>query len=392
MKIVNMTIYTTDSEEKPADSVKISASVPSTDASQQVSSGRVFGYDLARSLAILGMTVIHFRLVMVPNVDAPSFFGEFFNLLDGRPATLFMLLAGIGITLMSRDVENDLSKKRLIQKRLVTRGVFLLAVGFINLIEFPGDILRVYGISFFVAAFLLETRKRTLVLMSVLFFAGLFVFMAFFDYEKNWDWETVTYNNLWTTAGALRNLTFDGFRSVFPWTGVLILGMFLGRLNLSHTKTRRIVLACSLVIAVAVELFSRTLLAVASAADTGIATEELVAIFGTQSLPPLPLFLATSIAAATAVICFCIEIANAFPESLIVRSLVATGQMAFTWYMAHIYLGLGVILTLGLINQSNAAACVAGLVFFFSAAVISLVWRGKEKRGPLEWLMRKVCG
>ena len=52
------------------------------------------------------------------------------------------------------------------------------------------------------------------------------------DYGKNWDWETMTYHRLWTPGRAVRNLFYDGFRSVFPWTGLLFYGIWLGRLDL----------------------------------------------------------------------------------------------------------------------------------------------------------------
>src|SRR5262249_13673643 len=63
---------------------------------------RITGFDLARSLALLGMIVIHFTLFPAKDRLGDSFLAAVVHGLDGRPATLFVILAGIGITLMSR--------------------------------------------------------------------------------------------------------------------------------------------------------------------------------------------------------------------------------------------------------------------------------------------------
>jgi len=68
-----------------------------TDVAQ---AGRIEGYDLARALAILGMVVVHFALVMSSErADEGGWASKLIQLLDGRAAATFMVLAGVGITL-----------------------------------------------------------------------------------------------------------------------------------------------------------------------------------------------------------------------------------------------------------------------------------------------------
>jgi uncharacterized protein len=72
---------------------------------------------------------------------------------------------------------------------------------------------------------------------------------------------------------------------------------------------------------------------------------------------------------------------------------VATGQLAFTWYVGHILIGLGAVIALGLTEDRPVALGVAaGVGFFAVAAIISLPWRRYFRHGPLEWLMRRVAG
>jgi hypothetical protein len=58
---------------------------------------RIEGYDLARSLAILGMVVVHFALVMSSErMDDGGWAPALVGILDGRAAATFMVLACAG--------------------------------------------------------------------------------------------------------------------------------------------------------------------------------------------------------------------------------------------------------------------------------------------------------
>jgi uncharacterized protein len=73
--------------------------------------------------------------------------------------------------------------------------------------------------------------------------------------------------------------------------------------------------------------------------------------------------------------------------------LVATGQMALTWYFAHIVLGLGTIVALGLVaSQPPQVAAGWGVGFFGVAVLVSWLWKTFFRHGPLEWIMRKIAG
>ncbi len=110
---------------------------------------RVVGLDVARALAILGMAVVHFSLVMAADRTGPRWLAAMLGFLDGRPAAMFVILAGVGVTLMSRRAVLSASPHAVgeIRKVLLRRGLLLLALGFVNLAIWPGDILRVYGVS-----------------------------------------------------------------------------------------------------------------------------------------------------------------------------------------------------------------------------------------------------
>jgi uncharacterized membrane protein YeiB len=345
---------------------------------------RIAGYDVARALALLGMTVFHFALVMGRDAGRPAWLAGLLGLIDGRSAATFVVLAGIGLTLRSRRAESS------IRGSVLLRGLFLLAVGYVNLIVWEGDILRVYGVSLLLAAWFLTAPGRLLLLVAGLFAAGFVVLLCLFDYEKNWTWETLSYHRLWTAEGAVRNLFYDGFRSVFPWTGFLFLGMWVGRHDLREPSVSRRFLLGGLGVALLAHLISWACLCALSPAPDGLDAETIQALFGTASMPPLPLFLAAGGGAAVALLAACVRFAARFPRFFLVGPLVATGRLALTWYVAHILLGLGTVVAFGQVGrQPLPVAAAAGLGFFAWAVVVSVVWRAWVGHGPLEGLMRK---
>jgi uncharacterized membrane protein YeiB len=340
------------------------------------------------------MVLVHFSLVMAADRSSPGWLSVVLSFLDGRPAATFVILAGVSVTLMSRRavLSGDPHSIALTRRALIIRGAILLALGFINLLIWPGDILRVYGVSLLVAAWLINASDRRLLLGTLACAAGFVALFLMLDFEKNWDWATLSYRRLWTPAGLVRNLFYDGFRSVLPWTGFVFFGMWLGRLDLRNPAVNRRVFLAAMATALGAEVASWLCVSYFLAHPHEMDAETVKALFGTESMPALPLFLPASGGEAVAVIALCVGLCGAGP-SRYWQPLAATGQMALTWYFAHIALGLGAVVALGLVSSQPllvAAGCGAG--FFALALVVSWLWKMAFRHGPLEWVMRKIAG
>jgi uncharacterized membrane protein YeiB len=349
---------------------------------------RLPGYDIARALAVWGMVAEHFALVMAAAPWHPAWLAAAAGFLDGRPAATFVILAGCGLSLQTRAGD-----PAAVRRRVARRGLFLLAAGFLNLVVWPGDILRVYGVGLLLASRCLGAPARRLWLIAAVFALGFVLLCGVLDYEAHWEWQTLTYRDLWTPEGVVRNLFFDGFRSVVPWVGLLFVGMWLGRRVTDDRTARWRIGLTAAAVAVATEFLSAGLVRAFLDRPDRPDAQEIEALFGTGSMPPLPLFLVAATGTAVAIICLCLELGDRFAASWWVRALAATGQMAFTWYVAHILLGLGAVLTLGLAGQASLATALAtGTGFFAGAVLISAWWRGRGRTGPLEWLLRRVAG
>ena len=360
---------------------------------KMTSARRIEGLDVARSLAIFGMMIVHFMLVMTDKMPPQKWSTTLLYLLDGRPAATFVILAGMGMTLMARkaSASGAVTDRKKIEKVFHRRGVLLLILGFLNLAIWEGDILRVYGVSLLIVPFLIWRSGRTVMLTALGFLAAFGVLFVTLDYDKNWDWTTMTYHGLWTVSGLLRSLFYDGFRSVFPWTGLLLLGVWLGRLDWSTDGIPRKAMVGGLTLVISTAVLSNFVVHWLDAhPQPGLNHETSVALFGLISMPPLPMFLLNATGCALLVIGASTLIARRGAGWLAVRALSATGRMALTWYMAHIVLGLGGVIVLGWLRTSPLQALATATMFFAGAVTVSLWWSQHFASGPLESVLRKV--
>jgi len=108
--------------------------------------------------------------------------------------------------------------------------------------------------------------------------------------------------------------------------------------------------------------------------------------------PPTPTFVVAGVGTATVAICTCIELTQRRADATWVVALVATGQLAFTWYIGHA-VAILVLLQHGWFDQAPLWASVACSVAFFAAAIGVSLWRRRRHAlGPLEGLIRQLTG
>lgn len=100
----------------------------------------------------------------------------------------------------------------------------------------------------------------------------------------------------------------------------------------------------------------------------------------------------TATGIAVAVICVCIAVAQRHADRLWVAALVATGQLAFTLYIAQ---AVAILIPLQhgfLMNGSLALSIGYSLAFYLVAVAGSVWWRRRWPYGPLEGLIRQMTG
>ncbi len=368
----------------------------SSDSPKVRSSPRQYGYDLARALAVIGMVIVNFKVVMGAETNGPDWLAWLVGLLDGRAAATFVVLAGVGMSLACRRalVEGDshLLKSRLTALR--KRAAFLFIFGLAYTPLWPADILHFYGFYILLGTFLIKSSDGKLLLSVSTIVMTFLLLLLFLDYEQGWNWKTLEYTDLWTMEGMLRHIFFNGFHPVFPWAAFLVAGIWLGRRNIEIEGVRKRLFLVGLAMTVLAESASHFLTEYMLVAYPFVNPVDIQDIFGTAPLPPMPLYMISAGGTALMIISLSTWLTAKVPSSnFIMKSLIVTGQYALTFYIAHVVIGMGILEEIGrLENQDLPTSVLSALLFCLVGIALSLFWNKYFRRGPLEWVLRKISG
>jgi len=338
-------------------------------------SPRLEGLDVARALAIAGMILVNYTLVIAPNADAPAWLDAFITAISGRAAALFVVLAGVGVALLARS-------KPAARTIVLRRAAILLAIGLPFSAIWPPDILHFYALYLAAAALLLRAQSRTLLIAlgATLLITPLLHLP--FDYTKGWDFDSITYENMWAPASLARRLLFNGFHPFFPWFAFVLMGMLLARLDLASRHTRFRLFLVAAATTAALETLAFLLAGSGDFYEITLARGPMV---------PTPLFVLSAASSACAAIALCLEAVRWLPRAVI-RPLLCTGQLALTLYLAHVLVGLwvyeDVVVAMGLPALYEPTAYA--VAFIIASVLFATLWRWKCERGPLEALLRKA--
>lgn len=176
---------------------------------------REVGLDAARALALLGMCAAH---TIAPH-DGPG------DVVHGRSAILFAIVAGFGIAMMAGGHRGPGSVSLPdVRLRIVVRAMALFVLG--EILDAFGVpivvILQVYAVTFVAAAAFVGVRVRTLLGAAVIAFAV----------------GPMTVLLPWPMSGALLSGNFTTY-PVVQWLGLVLVGMAVGRID--PARTRRLV-------------------------------------------------------------------------------------------------------------------------------------------------------
>ena len=355
---------------------------------------RIQGYDIARAVAIFGMIWVHFRIVTQAN-ETPQWLYFLASMCEGRASAVFVVLAGVGMSLMAK-YEKQAPPNKHKQRTLYRRAIFLFVIGLCYFPIWEGDILHAYGVYITIGTFFLYTSTSRLcwiILCVNMFFIALLYTIPF---ASNWNWETLQYQDFWTVSGMLMHIFYNGWNPVFPWVSFLLLGIIIGRLDVANSRVRRYMLLSGGGIAIFVEYVSYTVIQYLTQPqlleEHGISADEIIALLGTQSLPPLPLYMLAAAGTAIAIISICLSIGFHFAQSKWLKCITSIGQLSLTVYIGHVVIGIFTLIVIGWTDhpQSLIRTTIATITFYILATIFCLWWTRRYAHGPLESLMRKI--
>ncbi len=330
---------------------------------------RLDALDAARFVAFCGMVLVNFRIAA--QIEPTSGWATaLIDALEGQAAALFVILAGIGIGLST-----------ISAGLLLRRAAFLFAIGLVNMTVFDADILHFYALYFVVGAAFLTVAPRGLWLGAAAIVALATVASLAFDYDEGWDWISLTYTDLWTVQGFLRNALFNGWHPVLPWAAFLLIGMAIGRAELGTLCIQHRLIMWGFGAAV-----------LATIPHTLVTEPDLVAYLGIASIPPGPFYIMAGTGSSCVIIGLLLKFWSVLDRTPLALVLAVPGRQSLTLYVAHILIGMGILEEAGLLDGSLSPdqIVIYALAFCGASALYALIWARWFKRGPLENLMRRV--
>ncbi len=364
---------------------------------------RIAGYDFARSLALFGLVVANFR-GEVEQTDYGLYHliqSRLHSLIPGDAGTIFLVLGGVGISLLTQQVRitSDAHGITDNRKRLIQRAASLLVVGICCNLIWTTNFLGFYSICIIIGALLLTVSNRWLWLLAFMFVLISVVFIVlvhgYFDYyEFLLNRDVLRDTNPWTVEGMVFRLYLYGFNSILSWTAFLLIGMWLGRQEVHPPRLRRNMLFGGIVVTLVAECALWLLIFGVLWLPSGFyPTSILEGRIGNMFILINSLDLFAKCGTTAVIIGGSLMLTEKYPDAKWTKPFIATGRLALTLYVAHLAIGIGLSKVLEVLeNNAYPFAIGSAIIFCICAVIFSHFWRKRFERGPLEWGMRRITG
>ncbi|HWM34463.1 MAG TPA: DUF418 domain-containing protein [Pseudolysinimonas sp.] len=323
--------------------------------------GRLFGPDLARGIALLGMFAAH---VVVDRSE---------NVYDGRSSILFATIAGVSLGLLTGgSAPPDGPMRVALRGGVAIRGLALIVVGVFLIVVFDPPlrvILDAYGFAFVLLAPLILLPRRWLIALA----AGIVIIAP----------GLVAWLTTHTDAAELPEILLPfaewlvyGTYPMAIWLAFPLVGLVCARSGLEHTRTRAFMIGGGLFAALTGYGSAALLPGVDAAAHSGSVAEVVgsggvaVAIIGAATvLGDVPGRAGRGI-------------------RLVLFPVAAAGSMALTIYTAQ---AIGLAITRNIVSGGAEVWFYPEptlAVLILATLVIATLWRVCIGAGPLERLLR----
>lgn len=326
---------------------------------------RVVGVDTARGLAVLGMITAHVAPGDAWRTVPP---GGWTQLADGRSSALFVLLAGVGLALLSGG-EHPVTGTRLVQARLriLVRAALLVVLGTaLVLLETPVVvILVVYAALFAAGTAVLHLPRWGLVVAAVaVAVLGPLLRTALLDHVTVTDERPLD----------LLSVLLGSYYPAVVWCAYVLVGMAVGRSDLRAPRTHLWFAGLGAALVVAGHGGS-WLVRVVTGAVGPLTTSEPHSSTTFE--------VAGNVGTCLLVLAACLAVGVRWPRLL--APVSATGALALTAYVGQL-----VVLAAAGDDLVWAPRLRWWALFVVVTVALCWLWRATLGRGPLELLLHLV--
>lgn len=340
--------------------------------------GRITGIDLARAIAMAGMVIVHF-VAWWEGDGALAMIAEHVR---GRAMPLFMLLGGIGVTLMT-------SRTTTPTRNLLLRAVMLFGLGVFltENIERVAIVLQSYGLFF-----LLAIGLRRLPNAAILALVPATVAIGAITYQVVGEPRVQTPLESLSTSEGIESLLFDGFYPLFPVGAFFIFGMWLGRVDLRSNRIAAIMATTGTALGAAVWIAANRVqdvfgVQVDFGGRAGDGSFHWGRLLDAEGHSAMPAWVLSALGSSVAILGISLLVARASTRA--VRPLVALGSISLTFYVFQAWVTNLVPDTAETtVGREWAFAVAVYLVFM----VFAVLWKDAFRSGPLERVLRLGSG
>jgi uncharacterized protein len=350
---------------------------------------RLPGPDVVRAVALIGVVVMNFHgyLILRGDVRGTDTIDQFFDPWTGplatRFAATFVLVAGVGVTLLTRSSIGNRAAVQAKRWTLVRRGLVLYVGGLVLDTVWPGTILPFYGAMFVVAAALFTLRSMW-VLAVGLAAALASAALHWWQVQSSLDGDDTSwfFAPSWSVLDRLTDVAINGTHPLLPWLAFLCTGIVLGR-QLRTDWWRPAALGVGF-----------ALYGVASLISSSIAPGPLATPL--SSTDPFDRgLLYTASALGTALIAFAVIswLADRFVGTVPIELLRHAGAMTLTLYVAHALVFNLVVDWLGWVGPTGLDTALMFAAVYWVVAIAFAAWYHRRFGiGPFEWVYRVLGG
>lgn len=358
--------------------------------------------DVARAIAMFGVVALNYHAYLNTSLawapKYPSSWERLFNpgtgVLTTRFAAVFVLIAGVGVTLLTRASRkaNDPVLLQGDRLRLLRRGMLLYVVGYALEWIWPGTILLYYGAFFIIASLIFASPTRRVLAIGVAS-TSIAAGIAWWRTEQSFSGNLTT----WLTPAKMdspRDLLISTFVSythpVFPWLLFFTVGIIVGRHLHQLAALRRRLIFWSTFVLAATYLINTLIVADTPATNTD---RLIAAVFSTRPYDRGLLYSFGTLASSLIALCIVSMVVESLGENSVVDMFARAGQMSLSIYLAHIFFFNLIVHSLRWVGATGLDTALGlALVFYAIAIPLSALWRIYFGRGPAEILYRAFGG
>ena len=361
---------------------------------------RLPGPDVVRAVALIGVVVMNYHgYLIIARSDADTGTGwaaELFDPWTGplstRFAATFVLVAGVGVTLMTRNTVDATRRRNATQSssadpvttmrwRLVRRGVLLYTGGLVLDEIWPGTIIPFYGAMFIAAAAMFTWRSRWIFAVAAASALAGWTIRVWRFRQRDDGISTA-----WLTdpgVGSVRHYVFgvfvNGTHPLLPWLAFFCCGMLLGR-ALRTSWWRPAALGAGV-----------SLAAGAAALSSGATTDFQRVVLSTGPADRGLLYVASALGTALVAYATIDWLAERFP--IATDPLRRAGQLSLSLYLLHIVVFNVAVDWLGWIEPAGLdLALTLAFAFWVVGIVLAVGWQRRFGVGPAERVYRAFGG